>query len=72
VSRDQNAGRSQNIKIDNSFFERVEEFKYSETNLTNQNSSQKDIRGDGSQQECLLSWSAEYFTFQLAIQKYKV
>ena len=28
VSRDQNTGRSHNIKTDNSSFERVEEFKY--------------------------------------------
>ena len=28
MSRDQNAGRSHNIKIDNSLFERVGEFKY--------------------------------------------
>jgi len=28
VSRDKNAGRSHNIKIDNSSFERVEDFKY--------------------------------------------
>ena len=28
VSGDQNAGRSHNIKTDNSFFEMVEEFKY--------------------------------------------
>ena len=28
MSRDQNAGRSHNIKIDNKSFERVEEFKY--------------------------------------------
>jgi hypothetical protein len=27
MSREQNAGRSHNTKIDNSFFERVEEFK---------------------------------------------
>jgi hypothetical protein len=33
MSRDQNAGRSQNIKIDNSSFERVEELKYLGTNL---------------------------------------
>jgi len=30
MSRDQNAGRSYNIKTDNSSFERVEEFKYLE------------------------------------------
>jgi hypothetical protein len=34
MSRDQKAGRSHNIKIDNSSFERVEEFKYFGTNLT--------------------------------------
>jgi len=28
MSQDQNAGRSNNIEIDNSFFEKVEEFKY--------------------------------------------
>jgi len=28
ISRDQNAGHSHNIKIDSSFFERVEDFKY--------------------------------------------
>ena len=36
--RDQNAGRSHSIEIDSSPFEMVEEFKYLETTLTNQNS----------------------------------
>jgi len=35
MSRYQNAGRSHGIKTDNSSFERVEEFKYLGTNLTN-------------------------------------
>jgi len=43
MSRDQNAGRSHNIRIANSSFERVEDFKYLETTLTNQNSSQEEI-----------------------------
>ena len=34
MSRDQKARRSHNISIDNSSFERVEEFKYLGTNLT--------------------------------------
>jgi hypothetical protein len=34
MSRDQNAGRNHNIKIDNISFERVGEFIYLETNLT--------------------------------------
>ena len=37
TSRDQNAGRSHNIKIDNTPCERVEHFEYLRTNLTNQN-----------------------------------
>jgi UDP-galactopyranose mutase len=43
VSRDLNAGRSHNIKIDVSFA-RVEEFRYLETALTNQNSIQEEIK----------------------------
>ena len=43
MPRDQNAGRSHSIKIDNSSFERVEEFKYLETHLTNQNYIQEEI-----------------------------
>jgi hypothetical protein len=42
--RVQNAGQSQNIKIDNSSFERVEQFKYLGTNLANQNSIRKEIK----------------------------
>jgi len=38
MSRDQNAGRIQSVRIDNCTSERVEEFKYLETTLTNQNS----------------------------------
>jgi hypothetical protein len=44
MSRDQNAGRSYGIKFDNSSFEKVEEFKYFSTALTNQNSMQKKIK----------------------------
>jgi len=44
MSQDQNAGQSHSIKIDNSSFERVEEFKYLGTTLTNQNSIQKEIK----------------------------
>jgi len=40
MSRDQNAGRSHNIKTNNNPFESVEQFKYLGTTLTNQNSIQ--------------------------------
>jgi hypothetical protein len=42
MSRDQNEGRSHDIKIDNSCLERVEQFRYLGTTLTNQNSIQKE------------------------------
>ena len=38
MSRDRNAGRNHSVRIDNSTFERVGEFKYLGTTLTNQNS----------------------------------
>jgi hypothetical protein len=38
MSQNQNAGHNHNIKIDNKSFERVEEFKYLGTTLTNRNS----------------------------------
>jgi len=44
MSREQNAGRIQNIKTDNNSFEMVEEFKYLGTTLTNQNSIQEEIK----------------------------
>ena len=44
VSQDQNAGRSHDIKIDNSSSERVDELKYLGTTLTNQNSIQEEIK----------------------------
>ena len=44
MSRDQNAGRIHSVWIDNSTFERVEEFKYVRTNLTNQNSIAEEIK----------------------------
>ena len=44
MSRDQNAGRIQSVRIDNSTFERVEEFKYLGTTLTIQNSIGEEIK----------------------------
>jgi hypothetical protein len=46
MSGDQNAGRSHNITIDNSSFERVEHFGHLGTNLTNQNTIRKNVSAD--------------------------
>jgi len=42
--REQNAGRIHSMKFDNSSFERVDEFKYLGTTITNQNSIQGEIK----------------------------
>jgi hypothetical protein len=44
MSRERNARRDDNVKIDNSSIERVEEFKYLGTMLTDQNSFQEEIK----------------------------
>ena len=44
MSRDQNAWRTHNIKTDDSSFERMEEFKYLVTTLTNQHIIQEEIK----------------------------
>jgi len=44
MSGDQNAGRSQNIKIDNCSFETAEEFKYLGTTTVDHNSIREEIK----------------------------
>ena len=44
MCRDQNAGRIDSVRMDNSTFERVEEFKYLGTTLTDQNSIAGEIK----------------------------
>jgi UDP-galactopyranose mutase len=44
MSRDYNAEQSHSMKTDNSYFDRVEDFKYLGTNFTNQNSIQEEIK----------------------------
>ena len=54
ISRDQNAGRSNNIKIDYSSLERVEQLQYFGINLTNQNYVQEEIIEAWSQTKLLI------------------
>jgi len=58
MSRDQNAGRNHSVRIDNCTFERMEEFKYLVTTLTNQNSIQKEMKSK------LKPWNACYPSVQ--------
>jgi len=58
MSRDQNVVRNHSVKIDNSTFERVEEFKYLGKILTNQNSIAEEIKSR------LMSGSAYYHSVQ--------
>jgi hypothetical protein len=44
MSGDQNAGQNGNIKLDNKQFERVEQFKYLGTTVTNRNYIQEEIK----------------------------
>ena len=44
LSREQTAGLSHTMKVDNSSIERLEEFKYLGTKLINQNSIQEEIK----------------------------
>jgi len=72
MSRDQNAGRIHIVRTDNSTFERVEEMKYLGTNLTHQDSIAEEFKSRFKLvRKCLLSFGAESFVFQVAIQKFK-
>jgi len=58
MSRDQNAGRIQSVRNDNSTFERVEDFQYLGTTLTYQNSIAEEIKSR------LMSGNACYHSVQ--------
>ena len=70
MSRDQDAGRSHSMKIDNNYFE-----GWKSSNIGNNLNKSKIYSGRNSEEfevrECLLSSGAESFVFQFAIQKFK-
>jgi hypothetical protein len=61
---------SQNIKTDNKSFERLEQFRYLGTTLTNKIILGKKIRAVAVR-ECLISFGANVCLFQSVVQKYK-
>ena len=71
MSRDQNAGRIHSMKNDNSSFERVEEFGYLVTILSDQNSIQKEIKSRLKSENACYHSVQDLFVFQFTIQKFK-
>jgi hypothetical protein len=54
MSRDHNAGQNHDLGIDDKTFERVEQFQYLGTSITNQNSIQEEITSKVKSGKCLL------------------
>jgi hypothetical protein len=71
LSEDLNPGQNHSIKIDNKSFERVNQFRYVETSLRNQNSIQKDIMGR-LKSECYLSFVAESLSSSFLSKNIKI
>jgi hypothetical protein len=72
MSRDQTAGRSDNMKTDNSFFERVKKFKSLGTTSTIQNSIQEEIKSRFKSGNACHHSVQNIFIFQFAIKNLKV
>jgi hypothetical protein len=71
MSRDRNAGRGHSVKIDNGSIERVEEFKYLGTTLTDQNSIQEEIKSRLKLGNACYHLVQNLLSHQVAIQKLK-
>jgi hypothetical protein len=61
MSQDQNAGRSYSIKIDNSSFAKVEEFKYLGSTLTYKNSIQEEIKNRLKSRNACYHWCKIFY-----------
>jgi hypothetical protein len=71
MSWDQNAGKNHSENIANKSFKRVEQFRYLEKTLTNQNCILEEIKSTLKPWNYLLLFGAESFVFQFHNQKYK-
>ena len=70
MSRDQNAGRSHNVKTGNNSFERVEQSRYLGTNIVDRNSIQEEIKSKFKSGNACYHSVQNLFVFQFSIQKY--
>ena len=71
MSREQTAGLSHTMEIDNTSIERVEEFKYLGTTLTNQNSIQEEIKSRLKLGNACYHSVQNLLSSSFAIQKFK-
>jgi hypothetical protein len=69
--RDQPAGQSTNIKINNSSLARVEEFRYLGATITNQNSIQEEIKSTMKSGNACYYLVQHLLSYEFAIQKFK-
>jgi hypothetical protein len=67
MPRDQIAGQNYDIKTSRESFERLEQFKYLGTTLTNKNSIHEEISS-----ECLLSFGADLLSSSLLSKNIKI
>jgi sorting nexin-29 len=72
MPRDQNAGQNHNVKTDNKFFERVREFKYLETTLSNPNSIQEGIKSTWNSMNACYIWGQNVFPSSLLSKNLKI
>jgi hypothetical protein len=72
MSRDRNAGRGDSVKIDNSSIDRVEEFKYLGTTLTDQNSIQEEIKSSLKVENACYPSVQNLFSCRLLSKKLKI
>ena len=71
TTREQTAGLSHTMKVDNSSIERVVEFKYLGTTLTNQNSIQEEIKSRLKLGNACYHSVQNLLSSSFAIQKFK-
>jgi hypothetical protein len=72
ISGDQNAGQNGNIKLDNKSFERVEQFKYLGTTLTDRNCIQEEIKSRLKSRNACYHSVQEFVSYSLLSKNTKI
>jgi hypothetical protein len=72
MSGDQTAGHNHNMKIDNSSFERLEQFRYWEKNLMDRNSIHKEIKSKLKSENACYRSAQNLLSFNLLLKNIKI